>query len=151
MPSDPDLQPSIAGWYALPFQSQGRQSFLPSASFGGQRMRILGPCVLWILAGTLSGEPNGRLSSGCRLQGGISNALQIGIVRTQSTLFLDQERQIVQVENEYGVQDCKPSLTPMEPHEVRWRAARFNPHTYHAGYGVFGSFPHPLRTCSLSV
>lgn len=36
--------------------------------------------------------------------------------QSQSTLYLDQERQIVQLAIEYGVHDCEPILTPVEPH-----------------------------------
>lgn len=50
-----------------------------------------------------------------KMLGDVTNLLQVRIIRTQSTLCLDQERRISQLAAEYGVQDCKLTLTPMEP------------------------------------
>lgn len=50
-----------------------------------------------------------------KLVGDVTNLLQMRIVRTHSTLCLDQERQIAQFALECEGQHCKTTLTPIEP------------------------------------
>lgn len=49
-----------------------------------------------------------------KLLGEVANLLQMRIISLW--LDMDQDIQMLQLAAKYGVHDCKPVLTPMDPH-----------------------------------